>query len=62
MTLRQLRAFVEVVRCAGFTAAARKLHLTQSATSLLVRELADDLVNIQGREGAVADQGLPVHD
>ena len=39
ITLRQLRAFVEVVRSAGFTAAARKLHLTQSATSLLVREL-----------------------
>lgn len=39
VTLRQLRAFVEVVRSAGFTAAARKLHLTQSATSLLVREL-----------------------
>ncbi|MFA7679275.1 MAG: LysR family transcriptional regulator [Pigmentiphaga sp.] len=43
ITLRQLRAFVEVVRCAGFTAAARKLHLTQSATSLLVRELEAQL-------------------
>ncbi len=43
ITLRQLRAFVEVVRSSGFTAAARKLHLTQSATSLLVRELEAQL-------------------
>lgn len=43
ITLRQLRAFVEVVRSPGFTAAARKLHLTQSATSLLVRELEAQL-------------------
>ncbi|MDM0108396.1 LysR family transcriptional regulator [Variovorax sp. J22R24] len=43
ITLRQLRAFIEVVRSGGFTAAARKLHLTQSATSLLVRELETQL-------------------
>lgn len=43
VTLRQMRAFVEVVRSAGFTAAAKKLHLTQSATSLLVRELETQL-------------------
>lgn len=43
VTLRQLRAFVEVVRSGGFTAAAPKLHLTQSATSLLVRELEAQL-------------------
>ena len=43
LTLRQLRAFVEVVRSNGFTAAARKLHLTQSAASLLVRDLEAQL-------------------
>lgn len=43
VTLRQLRAYVEVVRSGGFTAAARKLHLTQSATSLLVQELEAQL-------------------
>jgi DNA-binding transcriptional LysR family regulator len=43
LTLRQLRAFVQVARHGGFTAAARHLHLTQSATSLLVRELEGQL-------------------
>jgi DNA-binding transcriptional LysR family regulator len=43
ITLRQLRAFVEVVRSGGFSAAAPKLHLTQSATSLLIRELESQL-------------------
>jgi DNA-binding transcriptional LysR family regulator len=43
VTLRQLRAFVEVVHSGGFSAAAPKLHLTQSATSLLVRELESQL-------------------
>jgi len=61
VTLRQLRAFVEVVRCAGFTAAARKLHLTQSATSLLVRELESQLglplVDRTTRQIALTDAG-----
>ncbi|QEZ44344.1 LysR family transcriptional regulator [Cupriavidus oxalaticus] len=43
VTLRQLRAFVEVARSGGFTAAAPKLHLTQSATSLQIRELESQL-------------------
>lgn len=43
VTLRQLRAFVAVARAGGFTAAAPQLHLTQSATSLLVRELEAQL-------------------
>ena len=43
VTLRQMRAFVEVVRSGGFTAASKRLHLTQSATSLLVRELEGQL-------------------
>ncbi len=39
ITLRQLRAFVAVAKAGSFTAAASRLHLTQSALSGLVREL-----------------------
>lgn len=43
ITLRQLRAFVAVAGKGSFTAAARELHLTQSALSVLVRELEREL-------------------
>jgi DNA-binding transcriptional LysR family regulator len=43
LTLRQLRAFAEVARHGSFTAAAGRLHLTQSAVSALVRELERQL-------------------
>lgn len=66
VTLRQLRAFVEVVRCAGFTTAARKLHLTQSAASLLVRELESQLglqlVDRTTRQIALTDAGREFFD
>jgi DNA-binding transcriptional LysR family regulator len=39
VTLRQLRAFVLVARLGSFTQAAKAMHVTQSALSLLVREL-----------------------
>lgn len=39
VTLRQLRAFVLVARLGNFTRAAQAMHITQSALSLLVREL-----------------------
>ena len=39
LTLRQLRAFAAVAAAGSFTEAARQLHLTQSALSVLVREL-----------------------
>ena len=43
LTLRQLRTFVAVADCASFTNAAKHLHLTQSALSVLVRELESEL-------------------
>lgn len=42
-TLKQLRAFVYVANAGSFTDAAKKLHVTQSALSLLVRELEKEL-------------------
>lgn len=39
LTLRQLRAFVAVARLGGFTAASKRLNLTQSALSGLVKDL-----------------------
>lgn len=42
-TLRQLRAFDAVADLGSFTAAAARLHLTQSALSVLVRELEREL-------------------
>lgn len=49
ISLRQLRAFVAVSRHLSFTVAARELHLTQSAVSMLVRQLE-------------AEMGLPLFD
>jgi len=43
LTLRQLRAFAAVADAGSFTEAARQLHLTQSALSVLVRELEREL-------------------
>ena len=43
VSLRQLRAFAAVAQAGSFTAAARDLHLTQSALSVLVRELEREL-------------------
>jgi DNA-binding transcriptional LysR family regulator len=43
VTVRQLRAFVTLARLGGFTRAAERLHLTQSAVSLLIRQLETQL-------------------
>ncbi|MEJ7686139.1 MAG: LysR substrate-binding domain-containing protein [Variovorax sp.] len=43
LTLRQLRAFAAVADTGSFTAAAATLHLTQSALSVLVRELEREM-------------------
>jgi len=39
VTLKQIRAFVTVAQAGSFTAAANRLHLTQSAVSVLISEL-----------------------
>jgi DNA-binding transcriptional LysR family regulator len=43
LSLRQLRAFAAVAETGSFTAAAASLHLTQSALSVLVRELEREM-------------------
>jgi DNA-binding transcriptional LysR family regulator len=43
LTIRQLRAFVLVVQKGSFTVAGNAMHLTQSAVSLLVRDLEEAL-------------------
>lgn len=52
MELRTLRAFVEVVRQGGFSAASRRLMVSQSAVSKAVRQLESDLgVTLLDRTG-----------
>lgn len=41
MTLRHLRIFVSVFRCASITKAAAELHLAQPSVSLAIREMED---------------------
>ena len=43
VTLRQLQAFVVLSETESFTAAAKQMHLTQSALSALVRELESEV-------------------
>lgn len=43
VSIRQLRAFVAISELGSFTLAARRLHVTQSALSLLIRELEREL-------------------
>jgi DNA-binding transcriptional LysR family regulator len=43
LTVRQLRAFVLVVQKGSFTGAGQAMHLTQSAVSILVRDLEEEL-------------------
>ncbi len=43
ISLRQMRAFSAVARAGSFTAGARQINLTQSAVSMLVQQLEDEL-------------------
>jgi DNA-binding transcriptional LysR family regulator len=42
MEIRQLRAFVAVAEMGTFTAAAERVHITQSAISMQIRQLEDE--------------------
>lgn len=60
VTIRQLRAFVAVAQHASFTRAAQALHLSQSAVSLLVRDLERQLDTVlleRGRRPAPTELG-----
>lgn len=43
MDLRQLRAFLEIVRQGSFTRAAERLHIAQPAVSICIRKLEEEL-------------------
>ncbi|WLR94949.1 LysR family transcriptional regulator [Shinella zoogloeoides] len=43
ITLRQLRAFIAVAELGQFNLAARNLHITQSAVSILIRDLESEI-------------------
>ncbi len=43
VSLRQLRAFVAVAELESFTGAAQQLHITQSALSLMIKDLESEL-------------------
>jgi DNA-binding transcriptional LysR family regulator len=71
LNLDQLRTFLAVVECASFSAAARRLNLSQPAVSLQIRELEKHLgvrlierlgkqahATAPGRELVVAAQGI----
>ena len=43
MEIRQLRAFVAIAETGTFTAAAHRVHITQAAISMQIRQLEDEL-------------------
>jgi DNA-binding transcriptional LysR family regulator len=66
MDVRNLAAFVEVVRRGGFSRASEALHLTQSAVSKAVKaieeELGEPLLVRLGRKVTLTDAGRVVFD
>src|SRR5258708_26594910 len=58
---RQLRAFSILARTGSFTAAARELHLTQSAVSHAIRSLEEDvgcrLLDRTGKKATLTQSG-----
>jgi len=61
MNTKRLQAFLAVVRCGSFAAASERLHMTQSAISLRIRELEQELGTIlfdrSGRRAVLTPQG-----
>jgi DNA-binding transcriptional LysR family regulator len=65
LDLAHLRTFHTVVQAGGFSAAARRLHRTQSAVSHAVRKLEDSakvrLLDRRGREVRLTEEGKSLH-
>lgn len=65
MDLHSLNVFVEVVRQGGFTAASRRVHLTQPSISRVIRQLEENLGHVlitrDHREVALTDAGKIVY-
>jgi DNA-binding transcriptional LysR family regulator len=61
MDLRQLRAFMEIVRLNSFTKAAERLRIAQPAVSMAIRKLEDELelvlFNRQDRKVSLTAEG-----
>jgi DNA-binding transcriptional LysR family regulator len=61
LDLGKLEVFLEAARCGNYTAAARRLHVTQSAVSHAIRKLEDGLgrtlVEWRRRRFALTDDG-----
>jgi DNA-binding transcriptional LysR family regulator len=66
LDLAHLRSFHAVVQAGGFSAAARRLHRTQSAVSHAVRKLEDSakvrLLDRRGREVRLTEEGKRLHE
>ncbi|CAN5511583.1 LysR family transcriptional regulator [soil metagenome] len=65
LSLKQLRAFLAVADSGSFTEAARRLNVTQSALSLLVKDMESEigfkLLNRTTRKVALSDAGREFH-
>ena len=61
ISLRQLRAFIAAVETGSFTRAAHRLHLTQSAVSMVIRQLESEvglaLFNREGKRVTPTEMG-----
>src|SRR5690554_2406897 len=61
ISLKQLRAFTATVDCGSFTRAAERLHLTQSAVSMVIRQLETEiglpLFNRENKRLTLTDMG-----
>jgi DNA-binding transcriptional LysR family regulator len=61
ISLRQLRAFMAAVEAGSFTRAAQRLHLTQSAVSMVIRQLESEvglpLFNRDGKRITLTEMG-----
>jgi DNA-binding transcriptional LysR family regulator len=66
LDLNRLQVFLEATRCGNYTAAAKRLHVTQSAVSHAIRKLEEvtgrSLVEWQHRRLALTDDGEYVRE